>query len=523
MWYPQNGSIAIGSKRSSPTTPAAAAVFSEPMIEPMNTPCSQSNASVSSGTTVARRPPNRNASIGTPFGSSHSGAMDGHWSAGVVKRALGWAAGSPDSGFQSSPCQSVAWLGGLEVMPSHQMSPSSVRAQFVKMEFARIVSIAFGFVFRLVPGATPKNPASGLIAYSRPSSPNFIHAMSSPTVSTFQPGSVGISIARFVLPHADGKAPVTCLTVPSGEVSLRMSMCSASQPSSRAITEAIRRAKHFFPSRALPPYPEPNDQISRASGKCAMYFSSLQGHGTSPTPSTSGIPTECRQGTNSPSLPRTSSAPWPMRVMILMDTATYAESVSCTPTCAIGDPSGPMEKGTTYIVRPRIEPRNSSVSVSRISSGSRQLLVGPASCSLDQLAAEPVVLVRRAVAPVNFVRLRELRHLLDPGEQLLVSGGRGRCLGHVSRCLLFQRGGRSLTGGVHTLAHHAGRAALRGVGDDGQRGAPDHRRRRDPALAGADLGGRRPSRANPPEGGIDRPACPGDPHDGAARRRHRPH
>jgi hypothetical protein len=55
-----------------------------------------------------------------------------------------------------------------------------------------------------VPGATPKNPASGLIAYSRPSSPNFIHAMSSPTVSTVQPSSDGMSMARFVLPVALG-------------------------------------------------------------------------------------------------------------------------------------------------------------------------------------------------------------------------------------------------------------------------------------------------------------------------------
>ena len=77
--------------------------------------------------------------------------------------------------------------------------------------------------------------------------------MSSPTVSTFQSGRVGISIARLVLPQAEGKAPVTYLTPPSGEVSLRISMCSASQPSSRAIAEAIRSAKHFLPSRALPP------------------------------------------------------------------------------------------------------------------------------------------------------------------------------------------------------------------------------------------------------------------------------
>ncbi len=81
--------------------------------------------------------------------------------------------------------------------------------------------------------------------------------MSSPTVSTFQSGRVGMSMARLVLPQADGKAPVTYLVSPAGEVSFKMSMCSASQLASRAMTEAIRRAKHFLPSSALPPYPEP--------------------------------------------------------------------------------------------------------------------------------------------------------------------------------------------------------------------------------------------------------------------------
>jgi hypothetical protein len=113
---------------------------------------------------VARRPPKRNASIGTPFGSSQSEAIDGHWAAGVVKRALGCAAGWSASGVQSSPRQSMAWLGGSSVIPSHQTSPSSVSAQFVKMEFSRMVAIAFGLVFLLVPGATPKKPASGLMA-----------------------------------------------------------------------------------------------------------------------------------------------------------------------------------------------------------------------------------------------------------------------------------------------------------------------------------------------------------------------
>src|SRR3954470_16568908 len=152
-------------------------------------------------------------------------------------------------------------------MPSHQTSPSSVLAQLVKIVLRSTVSIAFGLVLRAVLGATPKNPYSGLTAYSRPSEPNFIQAMSSPIVSTLQSGSVGTSIARLVFPHALGNAPPTYLISPSGLVSLRISMCSASQPSSRAITDAIRSAKHFLPSSALPPYPEPKDQISRVSGK----------------------------------------------------------------------------------------------------------------------------------------------------------------------------------------------------------------------------------------------------------------
>ncbi len=134
------------------------------MIEPRKTPCSQSNASCTSGTTVERRPPNRNASIGTPSGSSHSGAIAGSCAAGAVKRAFGCAAGASDSGVQSSPCQSIRCAGGSLVIPSHHTSPSSVFAQLVKIEFSATIFIAFGFVFSLVPGATPKKPASGLIA-----------------------------------------------------------------------------------------------------------------------------------------------------------------------------------------------------------------------------------------------------------------------------------------------------------------------------------------------------------------------
>jgi len=55
--------------------------------------------------------------------------------------------------------------------------------------------------------------------------------------------------------------------------------------------------------------------------------------------------------------------------------------VISTPRAESGEPSGPIENGTTYIVRPRIDPSNSPVSVARISAGARQLFVGPASIS----------------------------------------------------------------------------------------------------------------------------------------------
>ena len=51
---------------------------------------------------------------------------------------------------------------------------------------------------------------------------------------------------------------------------------------------------------------------------------------------------------------------------------------------AIGEPSGPIEKGTTYIVRPTMQPLKRPFSISRISAGSRQLLVGPASSSVSE-------------------------------------------------------------------------------------------------------------------------------------------
>ena len=55
-------------------------------------------------------------------------------------------------------------LGALSFMPSHHGSFCEVRAVFVKIVFFRSAAITLGLVFSFVPGATPKNPASGLIA-----------------------------------------------------------------------------------------------------------------------------------------------------------------------------------------------------------------------------------------------------------------------------------------------------------------------------------------------------------------------
>src|SRR5271170_6651052 len=158
MLYPQKGSIAKGSRRSLPTAPVAAAVVSEERIEPKNTPWSQLFDWEMSGITLARRPPKRIASIGTPVGSSHSAAIAGSWDAGAVKREFGCAAGVPRSVDHSCPFQSIRPSGGSP-MPSHQMSPSGVIAVLVKMVLASHESMALGFVCMLVPGATPKKPA----------------------------------------------------------------------------------------------------------------------------------------------------------------------------------------------------------------------------------------------------------------------------------------------------------------------------------------------------------------------------
>lgn len=163
----------------------------------------------------------------------------------------------PCSGCQSStPNQDLIFVdrGSSPSNPSQYTPPSDVSATLVKMVFLEMVSIAIGLVFTEVPGkskknqvsdaynttfplnfiiqtkftmannssilvsspgATPKNPASGLMARSFPSLSNLIQAMSSPTQVILYSGRADFIIAKFVFPQALGKAAAKYFFSPS--------------------------------------------------------------------------------------------------------------------------------------------------------------------------------------------------------------------------------------------------------------------------------------------------------------------
>jgi hypothetical protein len=84
-------------------------------------------------------PPKSIASIGTPAGSSHSGAIAGSCAAGVVKRAFGCAAFGLGLGrpVVALPVERVRGRLGGHALPPHVAVV--VSAQLVKIVFARIV------------------------------------------------------------------------------------------------------------------------------------------------------------------------------------------------------------------------------------------------------------------------------------------------------------------------------------------------------------------------------------------------
>src|SRR5215210_75552 len=218
---------------------------------------------------------------------------------------------------------------------------------------------------------------------------------------------------------------------------------------------------------------------------------------------------------------------------------------------AIGEPSGPIENGTTYMMRPRIEPRNRSVRESRIWSGSRQLLVGPASDSrLEQMKVRSST---RATSPGSERARYEFGRLAsssfskvpastswaqsrsyssaEPSHQWTDSGWVSSAIsstqsaslawevGAVAAGVLICRPGllSSTSLGAGSVAtppytgRGEGRSALRRVRDDGKRRAAHRGCRRHPAVAGAGFVVPRAAPAVEPRGGAGQAAAAGDP------------
>ena len=208
--------------------------------------------------------------------------------------------------------------------------------------------------------------------------------MSSPTVSTVQPSSVGMSIARFVLPQArrEGAGDVLDLPLGRGELEdqhvLGHPALVARHHRGDAQREALLAEQRVAAvARAVGP------DLARVREVDDVLVSSLHGHGTSSTPSVErhadGVHAGDERRRRSPS---TSSAPWPMRVMIRIETATYGrvgELDADVATCR--SRAGPSRTARRTSCGPSCAPSKRPASRSRISAGRVQLFVGPASSS----------------------------------------------------------------------------------------------------------------------------------------------
>ena len=160
-----------------------------------------------------------------------------------------------------------------------------------------MVVIALGLVCSLVPGATPKKPYSGLTAHSRPSSPTRIQAMSSPRVSTFQPGMVGASIARLVLPQALGNAAAMYFVTPCGAGQLE-DQHVLGQPALVAGHHAgDAQGVALLAEQRVAAVPGAEGPDRPLLGELHDVLGVVARPGTSAWPSSSGMPTECRAGT----------------------------------------------------------------------------------------------------------------------------------------------------------------------------------------------------------------------------------
>ena len=290
------------------------------------------------------------------------------------------------SGVQSLPCQSIRCAGGSSVMPSHHTSPSSVSATLVKIDVALQARHAVGVGLLVGAGRDAEVTGFGIdriqAAVGARLDPCDVVAdrRDLPAVEAGrrnQHREVGLAAGA-----REGGRDVVLPA--SGAVTPSTSMCSASQPDDfvacahdrcDAQREALLAEQRIAAvARTVAP------DLPRL-GVVDMYLVGLHGQATSFCPARAARPRV--HARNEAPRRRARRAPCrPMRVMIRMLTATYGMSDSSTPMCAIGEPSGPMLNGTTYIVRPRIAPLNSArVYRSAAARASRPV---PSSCWWDR-------------------------------------------------------------------------------------------------------------------------------------------
>ena len=147
--------------------------------------------------------------------------------------------------------------------------------------------------------------------------------MSSPIVSTFQPGKRRLEHCQVGFATGRGKRRrhITTFVLGRGEFQDQHVLGEPAFVTRNRRSNA--ESKALLAQQCVAAVAEPNDQISCDSGKWQMYLlSALQGHATSLWPSVSGAPTECRHLTKSSLSPRAASTASPMRVIIRILTTT---------------------------------------------------------------------------------------------------------------------------------------------------------------------------------------------------------
>ena len=166
--------------------------------------------------------------------------------------------------------------------------------------------------------------------------------MSSPTHSTFHPGSVGAQHSEIRLSACAGKSGCKIFLFPFGicdphdQHVLRQPAFISCDNRGNSEGKALLAKKRIAPIAATK-----RPDAALFWGMDDILFFWIGG------PRKvwlifwfKGYPTECMQGTKNPS-PKASRAGFPMRVMIRILQTTYAESVICTPIWLKGDPMGP--------------------------------------------------------------------------------------------------------------------------------------------------------------------------------------